>query len=123
MAQPMRSSAASACFAFVEGQVGDGFLGGNEGNVHRARDGFAVLQAIRDQSQRQRLHGRRRLLPGRPYAVTPGSAAMSASQRPSSSRKYSMTNAKPVGGFGMNPSCHQFALCRKAQLQTQILNS
>lgn len=45
----------------------------------------------------------------RPYAVTPGSAAMSASQRPSSSRKYSIASEKPVGDFGMNPSCHRFA--------------
>ncbi len=43
----------------------------------------------------------------RPYAVTPGSAAMSASQRPSSSRKYSIASEKPVGDFGMTPSCHQ----------------
>src|SRR5450432_2676526 len=53
----------------------------------------------------------------RPYAVTPGSAAMSASQRPSSSRKYSMANEKPVGDFGMNLSCHQFADCGNAQQQ------
>lgn len=45
----------------------------------------------------------------RPYAVTPGSAAMSASQRPSSSRKYSIASEKPVGDFGIDPSCHQFA--------------
>ena len=43
----------------------------------------------------------------RPYAVAPGSAAMSASHRPSSSRKYSFASEKPVGDFGMNPSCHQ----------------
>ncbi|MFY9725208.1 MAG: carboxypeptidase-like regulatory domain-containing protein [Bryobacteraceae bacterium] len=43
----------------------------------------------------------------RPYAVTPGSAAMSASQRPSSSRKYSMAREKPVEAVGMTPSCHQ----------------
>ena len=46
--QPMRSSAANACFAFVEGQFWDGVLGGNEGNVHRARHGFAMLQPICD---------------------------------------------------------------------------
>src|SRR5713226_8155487 len=45
----------------------------------------------------------------RPYAVTPGRSEMSASQRPSSSRKYSMAKEKPVEDFGMNPSCHQFA--------------
>ncbi|MGO9011814.1 MAG: hypothetical protein ACLQPN_17070, partial [Bryobacteraceae bacterium] len=43
----------------------------------------------------------------RPYAVTPGSAAMSASQRPSSSRKYSMAREKPVEVVGMTPPCHQ----------------
>lgn len=62
-----------------------------------------MLQSLGDQSQRKGLHGSRRLLPGVcPYAVTPGSAAMSASQRPSSSRKYSITNEKPVGDFAMN---------------------
>lgn len=40
----------------------------------------------------------------RPYAVTPGRAGISASQRPSSSRWYSMVKEKPVGDFGMNPS-------------------
>ena len=33
MVQPMRSNAASACFAFVEGQFWDGFLCGNEGDA------------------------------------------------------------------------------------------
>jgi len=121
MVQPIRSNAANACFALAEGQFCDGVSGGNEGEVHRARHGFAVLQPIRDQSQRQRLHGRRRLLRVRPYAVTPGNAAMSASQRPSSSRKYSMANEKPVGDFGMNPSCHQSGLlgkhCASARLR------
>jgi hypothetical protein len=50
MVQPMRSNAANACFALVEGQFGEGFLGGNEGNVHRAGHGLAVLEAICDQS-------------------------------------------------------------------------
>ena len=44
----------------------------------------------------------------RPYPVTPGSAAMSATHRPSSSRKYSIASEKPVGDFGINPSCHRF---------------
>src|SRR6266436_1220715 len=52
-----------------------------------------------------------------PYAVTPGRAEMSASQRPSSSRKYSMAKEKPVEDFGMNPSCHQFADCGEASQQ------
>jgi hypothetical protein len=46
MAQPMRSSSANACFAFVEDQFGEGILGGNEGNVHRAGHGLAGLKAI-----------------------------------------------------------------------------
>src|SRR5260370_5851408 len=53
----------------------------------------------------------------RPYAVTPGRAEMSASQRSSSSRKYSMAKEKPVEDFGMNPSCHQFADCGEARQQ------
>src|SRR5712691_8768355 len=53
----------------------------------------------------------------RPYAVTPGRAEMSASQRPSSSRKYSMAKEKPVEDFDMNPSCHQFADYGEARQQ------
>src|SRR5258708_24975416 len=53
----------------------------------------------------------------RPYAVTPGSAEMSASQRPPSSRKYSMAKEKPVEDFGMNPSCNQFGDCGEARQQ------
>jgi hypothetical protein len=37
---------------------------------------------------------------------------MSASQRPSSSRKYSIAKANAVvGEFGIDPSCNQFANC------------
>src|ERR1035437_8785326 len=45
----------------------------------------------------------------RPYAVTPGRAGMSASQRPSSSRQYSgaSENLLAGGAFGMPLSSHQ----------------
>lgn len=66
MVHPIRSNAASACFAFVDGQPCDGFSGGNEGDVHRARDGLTMLQSIGDQPQGQRLHRNRRLLSGSP---------------------------------------------------------
>jgi hypothetical protein len=72
------------------------------------KETFAILQPIGDQSQCQRLHGRRRLLPGTSVCRHARSAAMSASQRPSSSRKYSIVSEKPVGDFGMNPSWHRF---------------
>jgi hypothetical protein len=53
----MRIMAASARFAFVGGQVGDGFSGGNERHAHRARNCLPVLQAIGNQPQRQGLNG------------------------------------------------------------------
>ena len=48
MVQPVRSSAANARFAFVEGQFSDMFLGGDEGDVHWARYGFALCYGIRE---------------------------------------------------------------------------
>jgi len=57
MRQPIRSTAASARFALVDGQFGMGLSSGNEGHVHRARNRFAVLQAIGYETQCQRLHG------------------------------------------------------------------
>jgi hypothetical protein len=42
---------------------------------------------------------------------------MSANQRPSSSRKYSIAREKPVGDFGITPSCHRFADRGNAQRQ------
>jgi len=60
----MRSNAAKAWFALVEGQSEDGFLGRNEGHIHGAGNRFPVLQAVRDQPQREGLHGRCRLLLG-----------------------------------------------------------
>lgn len=46
MLQPMRSKAASACRDFVAGQFRGEFLGGNEGHVHRARNGLPVFEPI-----------------------------------------------------------------------------
>jgi len=50
MRQPIRSTAANARFALVEGQFGMGLSGGNEGDVHRAGKRFAVFQAVGDQT-------------------------------------------------------------------------
>ena len=47
MVQPIRSSAASACFALIEGQFRDGLSGRNEGHVHRTGNRLTVLQAER----------------------------------------------------------------------------
>ncbi len=49
MRQPIRSTAANARFALVDGQFGMGLSGGNEGHIHRAGNRFAVLQAVRDE--------------------------------------------------------------------------
>jgi len=57
MAQPIRSSAANTCFDFVEGQLADGFLGGNERKIEWARNSLSVVQAVGNEPQRQRLHG------------------------------------------------------------------
>ena len=60
--QPIPNSAASACLALVDGQSETSFLGRNERHVHGAGDCFAVLQAVGEEPQRERLHGRGRLL-------------------------------------------------------------
>ncbi len=60
---PIRGSAASACLAFVEGQSAAPLLGRNEAHIHRTRNRLPMLQPVRDQSQRQRLDRRGRLLP------------------------------------------------------------
>ena len=53
------------------------------------------------------------------HAVTPGSAAMSASQRPSSSRKYSIASEKPVGDFGMSPSCQHLLIAGRCNSRVE----
>lgn len=61
--QPIRSSAASACFAFVEGQSADCLLGRNKTHVHRTRHRLAMLQTVCNQPQSERLDCGSRLLP------------------------------------------------------------
>jgi hypothetical protein len=50
MRQPIRSTAANARLDLVDGQFGMGLSGGNEGHVHRARQRFAMFQAVGDQT-------------------------------------------------------------------------
>ena len=47
---PIRSSAANARFALVDGQFGMGLSGGNEGDVHRTGKRFAVFQTVGNQT-------------------------------------------------------------------------
>lgn len=64
--QPILNSAASACFAFVEGQSADCLLGRNETYVHGARHRLAMLQPVCNQPQSERLDCGSRLLPRAP---------------------------------------------------------
>lgn len=48
--QPIRSNAANARFALVDGQFWMGLSGGNEGHVHWAGNRFAVLEAVGDET-------------------------------------------------------------------------
>src|SRR5712691_11719151 len=66
--QPIRSTAANARLALVDGQFWMGLSGGNEGHVHRTGNRFAVLQAVGNEPQRQHLHGGGRLSLGAPVS-------------------------------------------------------
>jgi hypothetical protein len=62
--QPIRNSAAGTCFALTEGHFRDGCSGRHEGDAHRSRYGLTMLQAVRQQPQRQGFDGGRGALLG-----------------------------------------------------------